>query len=242
MTGEPGSEVGRDVDIAAVASVLADPTRVRFVLALGQGRSRSAGELAALAKVSPSLASFHLSRLVDAGLLRVRVRGKSRYYELARTELPPALEALAPLAPPSPIRSLRQAKTASAVRFARICDGHLAGRLGVAILLALRGCQMVAEVGDGYLITDTGLREFDDWGVELAGLDVSHPFVAIHPDWSENHPHLAGPFARALTHRLVELGWLVHTAETRAVRLTSAGRVGLRERLGMTNLGDHHKR
>ncbi|MBO0876568.1 MAG: winged helix-turn-helix transcriptional regulator, partial [Pseudonocardia sp.] len=80
--------------------MLADPTRVRFLLALGEGRSRPAGELAALAGVSPSLASFHLSRLVDAGLLSVRERGKGRHYRLAQPGLPRALEALASLAPP----------------------------------------------------------------------------------------------------------------------------------------------
>lgn len=236
MTAEPGNEQARDVDIAAVASVLADPTRVRFLLALGEGRSRAAGELAALAKVSPSLASFHLARLVGAGLLSVRVHGKTRHYELAQPGLPRALEALAPLAPPGPVRSLGQAVAAASVRFARICDGHLAGRLGVVVLQALRDSHLVAEIPDGYLITATGLDRFEDWGVELAGLDRSHPVVPTHPDWSEDHPHLAGPFAHALTGRLVELGWLVHVGGTRAVRLTDAGEVGLRERLGITDL------
>lgn len=38
-----------NADVAAVARVLADPARVRLLLALGQDRQLAAGELAALA-------------------------------------------------------------------------------------------------------------------------------------------------------------------------------------------------
>jgi DNA-binding transcriptional ArsR family regulator len=138
-----------DADVAAVARLLADPVRVRILLALGEGRQLAAGELAALAGVSPSAASFHLARLADAGLLRAHQRGKRRYFEIADPALPRAVEALAVLAPPAPARSLRQSRAGQAVRFARICDGHLAGRAGVALLRAMLAEGLLTETAGG---------------------------------------------------------------------------------------------
>jgi DNA-binding transcriptional ArsR family regulator len=48
-----------DVDIASIAAVLADPTRVRILFALGNNKALPATELARIVRVSPSAASFH---------------------------------------------------------------------------------------------------------------------------------------------------------------------------------------
>src|SRR4051794_6446991 len=60
-----------DADVAALASVLAEPARDRMLMALGDGRALAASVLAAEAGVAASTASAHLARLVDAGLLEV---------------------------------------------------------------------------------------------------------------------------------------------------------------------------
>jgi Helix-turn-helix domain len=54
-----------EADIAAVAALLADPTRATMLLTLSDGRAFTASELAKSAKVAPSTASEHLSRLLD---------------------------------------------------------------------------------------------------------------------------------------------------------------------------------
>src|SRR4051812_31875146 len=126
-----------DADVAALASVLAEPARDRMLMALGDGRALAASVLAAEAGVAASTASAHLARLVDAGLLEVIPQGRHRYYRLAGPEVGELLEALARLAPPRPVRSLRQGTQAEAVRTARTCYDHLAGRLGVALFAAL---------------------------------------------------------------------------------------------------------
>jgi DNA-binding transcriptional ArsR family regulator len=231
-----------DVDVAAVARVLADPARVRFLLELGEGRQRAAGELAALAGLSPSAASFHLTRLVEAGLLRVGQRGKHRYYELANPAVPRALEAMAVLAPPASVRSLRQSRAGLAARFARICDGHLAGRLGVALLRVMLAHGLLAEMRAGCALTPAGHQQLRELGVELTATvgvagNVEAVFAPCHPDWSENAHHLAGPLAAALTQRLLELEWISHRPSGRAVRLTPAGRTGLRDHFGIDLAG-----
>ncbi|MEH0820074.1 winged helix-turn-helix domain-containing protein, partial [Micromonospora sp. CPCC 205714] len=55
--------------LADLAALLADDTRAGICLALLDGRAWTAGELARAARVAPSTASEHLTRLVRGGLL-----------------------------------------------------------------------------------------------------------------------------------------------------------------------------
>src|SRR5919198_1380167 len=121
-----------DADLAALGAVLAEPARARILLALGDGRALAASVLAGEAGVAASTASGHLGKLVDAGLLEVLPQGRHRYYRLAGPHLGELLEALARVAPPRPVRSLRQGTRAEAIRAARTCYDHLAGRPGGA--------------------------------------------------------------------------------------------------------------
>src|SRR5215472_13901102 len=126
-----------DADIASVAALIGDPGRARVLRALGDGRALPASVLALEAGVAASTASEHLTRLVDGGLLRVEARGRHRYYRLAGPQVGAALEALSQVARPEPVRSLRAGSRAAALRYARSCYDHLAGRLGVALMDAL---------------------------------------------------------------------------------------------------------
>jgi DNA-binding transcriptional ArsR family regulator len=199
-----------DVDIARVAAVLADRGRARMLLALGDGRALPASVLAGEAGVAASTASAHLARLTDAGLLRVERHGRHRYFRLAGPGVAELLEALAGQAPPAPVRSLREGTRAEALRAARTCYDHLAGRLGVELMAALvdRGA---LEGGDGrfhpgaggadrlagpgrdvdYRLTGAGADLLAGLGVEVAG-NGRRPLVRYCVDWSEQRHHLAG--------------------------------------------------
>lgn len=200
-----------DVDLAAVGAVLAEPARAKVLLALGDGRSLPASMLAAEAGVAPSTASHHLQRLVDSGLVVAQSRGRHRYFSLAGPEVGHLIEAVARVAPPLQVRSLRQGTRAHAVRYARHCYDHLAGRLGVAVADA---------------IADDRTR--------LEGLGIADLPERPCRDWTEERDHIAGPLGTALLARFLELGWLVRSETTRALRLTDAGRVGFPAELGVT--------
>src|SRR5262249_28146508 len=120
-----------DADLASVGALLAEPARAKVLLALSDGRSLPASMLAAEAGVPASTASHHLARLVDGGLISVAARGRHRYYALAGPDVAELLEAAARVAPAQPITSLREGTRAHALRYARRCYDHLAGRLGV---------------------------------------------------------------------------------------------------------------
>lgn len=69
--------------IAAVAAAMADPSRVKMLCALMDGRAWTATELSVAADVAPSTASGHLARLVEGKLITCLSQGRHRYYRLA---------------------------------------------------------------------------------------------------------------------------------------------------------------
>jgi DNA-binding transcriptional ArsR family regulator len=200
-----------DADIAAVGSLLAEPARASVLLALADGRSLAASMLAAEAGVAASTASHHLARLVDAGLVRVESRGRHRYFSLAGPQVGELIEAVARVAPARPVTSLREGTRAHAVRYARSCYDHLAGRLGVAVADAV--CD-----GD-FAISKAGAGRLQSIGVDVRAGQPARPCR----DWTEQRDHIAGPLGRDLLAALVERGWLRRDARTRAVRVTDAG-------------------
>ncbi|MCV7219244.1 helix-turn-helix transcriptional regulator [Mycobacterium crocinum] len=235
-----------DADIAAVASLLADPARCSVLLALDDGRALPASVLADEAGVSRPTASSHLAKLTAAGLLRVEAHGRHRYYRLAGPHVAELLENLVRLSPPRPVRSLREGTRAAPLRAARTCYDHLAGRLGVAVMGSLldRGALIggdgrydpnrdvhdsLSTVGHDvrYELTGAG-RDF------LTGLGVvlptgGRPLIRYCVDWTEQRHHLGGGIGRALLDRFLSAGWLARTARGRAVTVTAAGQAVLAE-------------
>lgn len=223
-----------DVNVAAVAALLADPTRNAILMALLDGRAWPAGDLARAARVAPSTASNHLSKLVEHRLLKMEQQGRHRYFSLAEPALAQALESLAVLAPASPIRSLRESEAARAVRAARMCYNHFAGKFGVALSRALVEKEVLAKVDGGYLVTEEGERWLQEIGIECSALKQQGPIFATHHiDWSERYHHVAGALGAALALRFLELGWVKRVPGSRAVRLTEAGEQAVFKELGL---------
>jgi DNA-binding transcriptional ArsR family regulator len=221
-------EMPGDINIVPVALLLADPTRASILQELSDGRTLPAGELARRAHVTPSTASAHLFKLIEAGLLAVEKRGKHRYYRIANPAIVPAIEALAALAPARPVRSLRESQIAEAVRNARMCYNHLAGNLGVKLSQALVDKQVLDASDDGYSITQGGLQWLSTFGIDEAVLKKQGSLVVPHHiDWSERRPHIAGELGAALARRLFDLEWITRTPSSRAVRLTATGQQAL---------------
>jgi DNA-binding transcriptional ArsR family regulator len=237
-----------DADLAAVGSVLSDPARCRVLLALADGRSLCASVLADEAGVTASTASSHLSKLVDAGLLTADQRGRFRYFTLAGPQVGELIEAVARVAPQQAVTSLRQGTRAHAVRRARVCYDHLAGRLGVAVTEAmldqgwLEGDNVVdfastadqrpvgfVQTGDGLSLTASGREALAELGVAVPNGDR----VRCCVDWTEQRHHISGAHGRAVLSRLVELDWLRRARTGRALLPTGAGRHGLQTTFGL---------
>jgi DNA-binding transcriptional ArsR family regulator len=242
-----------DADISAPAALLSNPSRARVLLALVDGRALPASVLAVEAGVAPSTASEHLAKLCEAGFLVSEIQGRHRYYRIGSGRVVAAVEALAALAPTIPVRSLRQGTRANALRRARLCYDHLAGRVGVELMRAMLDRGMLTG-GDGshdperaptdrlsapghdvdYRLTEPGAIGLTDLGVDVDGLSgARRPLIRYCLDWTEQRHHLAGALGAAIAGRIFELGWVRRAKVHRALVLTPAGSEGLASALGI---------
>lgn len=229
------NDIARDVNIAAIAELIGDPSRAAMLDALLGKHALPAGELASRAGISPQTASTHLAKLVEGGLLVLTRQGRHRYYALASVEVAHALEALAVIAPPAKVRSLRESLAVEHLYVARTCYDHLAGKLGVEITQTLQdsGILELKEQERCYCVTEQGRSFLEQFGIELEILRRSRRAFALSClDWSERRYHLAGALGAAFLERFFQRGWIERRASGRAVRLTENGQEGLTQIFG----------
>ncbi len=224
-------------DIAPAAALMADPTRACILLALLPGRPLAAGELARMAGVGAATASFHLSKLLEGGLVAVARQGRHRYYQLADHDVAAALEAIALISPVVPPRSLRQSREAEALALARTCYDHLAGRAAVELLDALVRHGLLERIGTPttcYEVTEAGREQFRTFGINIEEVRrTRRNFAGECIDWTQRRGHLNGALAAAITARMFALGWIEHGSRRRSVRVTEAGAEGMAATFGV---------
>ncbi|HEX9770332.1 MAG TPA: winged helix-turn-helix domain-containing protein [Kiloniellales bacterium] len=220
--------------IAEAAALIGDPARANMLLALKDEGALTASELAHIAGVTPQTASGHLAKLTQAGLAAVERQGRHRYYRLAEARVADALEALMGLAVATAPRRRRPGPRDEAVRFARSCYDHLAGRLGVALTWSLVEQGSLDVRDDGFLLTGEGEKRLSAFGLEPSRLRPGRrPLTRRCLDWSERRPHLGGALGAALMTRALTLGWIARRKGSRAVALTTAGRTGFKDVFGV---------
>jgi DNA-binding transcriptional ArsR family regulator len=118
-------------NISIVADLMGDPARSNMVMALMSGLSLSAAELASEAGVTPSTATGHLGKLESSGLLTSTKQGRHRYFRIADPDVAHVVEALIAVATRVGHLRTRPGPRDEAMRHARSCYDHLAGRLAV---------------------------------------------------------------------------------------------------------------
>lgn len=217
-------------NIAQVASLVSDASRAAILTVLLDGRYHPASELAYMANIKPQTASFHLSKMVAANLVTVEQQGRHRYYGIQNQEVAQIMETLLSITPPVEIRSLNQAAENEALRQARTCYDHLAGKLGIQLTNSLLSAGVLSEVEDQFTVTEKGEDFFKAFQVDLGRVKRRRrSFTHRCLDWSERRHHLAGALGHALLERLLELHWIQRVPSTRAIKVTPEGKKGLQE-------------
>lgn len=224
-----------DAAVAPIAAAIGEPARARMLYGLLDGRARTSTELAAIAGVTPPTASVHLNRLRTLRLVTVAAQGKHRYYSLDRAEVAAALEALTvvaggparPFVPTTPHR----------LRGARTCYDHIAGTLGVALydrFTRLEWLSAAAGADSTCEITAAGRAALESMGVDVVGAAAARRRFAFGClDWSERRPHLGGALGAAVLRLALRKRWVEPELDSRALRVTAAGRRELLARVGV---------
>jgi DNA-binding transcriptional ArsR family regulator len=225
---------------AEVAALAGDPARAGMLHALMDGRALSASELARVAGVTPQTATGHLARMTAAGLLCVEKQGRHRYHRLATPAVAQMIESIMRVAsaldPERP--KLVVGPRDAAMRIARTCYDHLAGRLGVALADALVAGGHAEITGDGGMVTDAGVAFLDRVGIDVAPLlerrGKRSGRVLCRPclDWSERRPHIAGSLGAELCGQSFANNWIRRIEGSRAVAITPKGYRIFREAFG----------
>ncbi len=229
--------------LASLAALMGDPARAAMLQALLAGEAMTAGELASTAGIGAPAASAHLARLLDGGLLIVHPQGRHRYYRLAGEAVATAIELLGGLAMAVALsRPLaRRWPHGEAVRTARLCYDHLAGRLGVAVYAALVDRAWIAPAAGGWQTTGDGEARLATLGIDLPAARTARRFACDCMDWSERRPHLAGGLGREIAACCLRRHWLgrlpaegaTDPLQRRRLRLTPEGARQLHDQLGI---------
>lgn len=224
-----------DVRMAEVAALVGDPARANILAALMGGRALTASELVYAAGVSPQTTSGHLGKLTGGGLIACIKQGRHRYYRIATHRVAEMLEGIMAVVADAPPRHRPPSKLDDAMRNARTCYDHFAGKLGVGLTEALCAHGHIALADEAGEVTDSGAIFFEKFGVDLAAAR-SRRRIFCRPclDWTERRPHLGGSVGAALARRCFDLGWLERMREGRALIVTKAGRRGLSEIFGLS--------
>ncbi len=232
--------MSNSIDLAEVGALVGDPARAAMLFVLMDGRAQTAGELAYSARVSAPTASEHLKRLTEARLLSVVKQGRHRYFRIASPLVAQMVESIGVVAaiqtPPRtrPIRGLD-----AAMREARFCYDHLAGRIAVAIADSLTAKGFLALDVDGGEITPAGFSFFNRVGIDLNVSSGSRrAFCRPCLDWSERRFHLAGQVGAALARHGFDHGWIERIRDGRALTVTADGRAALSDLFGIVPAPD----
>jgi DNA-binding transcriptional ArsR family regulator len=221
--------------IAETASLFADPARSAMLVALLDGRSLPASELALMAKVSAQAASMHLAKLLAGRLVTMTRFGRHRYYRLAGPDVATAIEAMGALCNAlRPIQTPADGSIAP-MRLARTCYDHLAGKVAVQVCESLQERKLLALVDDTLCLTARGERWIRDLEIDLDSLRANRkrPLVRKCLDWTERKFHVAGTVGAALLDLFRRREWIKPEVGSRVVTITESGKTALRTHFGI---------
>lgn len=225
--------------VARIASLIGEPARTAMLLRLMDGRAMTAKELASAAGISAATGSRHLALMVEARLLQVTAMGRHRYHRIASTQVATLLESIMQVAGEGARGrdARRSGPQDEALRRARTCYDHLAGRLGVAIAHRLAEDRAVIIDIEAGWVTERAGDSLARLGISVSDLSGAadhsrRPMCRPCMDWSERRLHLAGRLGAAICNECLSRTWLLRNPRSRALEITPPGQIAFRNWLG----------
>jgi hypothetical protein len=112
----------------------------------------------------------------------------------------------------------------------------MAGTLGVALHDRLKSLDWFSASSgdDAYDVTPHGIKGFRALGIDLeAARKLRRRFAYSCLDWSERRAHLGGALGAALLESALKKKWVAQDLDSRALRITNAGRREMLARFGL---------
>ncbi|PHZ86136.1 ArsR/SmtB family transcription factor [Paremcibacter congregatus] len=223
--------------VAEIGRLLGEPARAAMMITLMDGQALTASELAYVAQVTPQTASSHLAQLVRAKLLAVVKQGRHRYHRLASPEIAQLVEQMMQVAGAqiSERRSVVPGPRDEAMRRARTCYDHFAGRLGVAIADSLIAQKLIVFEGEAGMISQQGRGFLQAHGLSevASATQATRPQCRPCLDWSERRPHIAGSLGAVICQHFLKKNFVRRIKGSRALEITPPGREALLMMFGL---------
>jgi len=217
-------------DVVRLAKTIGDPTRIRMLSLLLEGRALTAKELAYGAGVEPATGTAHLQRLLGEALIAARVQGRHKYFRLASREVARCLESMMSVAIPATTIAERRLP----IQEARFCYDHLAGRLAIEVTTALLARRRLEVDGQEFQLSSKGRRWCDDLGIDVEELGRARRMFAPQClDWSERKEHIGGALGGALARKFLHEGWVQREKDSRVAHVTKSGIRALKTEFGI---------
>ncbi|HEY6335168.1 MAG TPA: helix-turn-helix domain-containing protein [Alphaproteobacteria bacterium] len=211
-------------DISLIAAMIGDPARANILMALMSGLSLTAAELAREAAVTPSTVSGHLSKLEASGLVVSARQGRYRHVRIADHDVAHAIEALVTVAARAGHMRTRPGPKDEAMRQARSCYDHLAGRMAVELFQHWVSSRVLYWRDGVVNLSRKGDHMLEERGIDMPALKrMKRPLCRTCIDWSERRHHLGGSIGAAVLSLVVEKRWAVRDPASRVVDFSSAG-------------------
>jgi DNA-binding transcriptional ArsR family regulator len=212
-------------NLVEIAALVGDTARATALNALMGGQALTTSELAGIAGVAKSTMSEHLARLERAGLVSSTVHRQFKYYRIASARVAQMMESIKVVAAiDCPPRHQPKSAKDDALRTARTCYDHFAGRFGVSLADALVARNLIDLTECGGEVTAEGMAFFRDQKIDLNVGNSKRVFCRSCLDWSERRYHIAGIVGASMCRTAFERGWVARVSGTRAISVTTAGR------------------
>ena len=161
-----------------------------MLAALLDGRALTAIELAYAARITPQTASFHLAKLIEAGLLTATKNGRHRYFRLESPKVFEMRDSIMTVAIANKPKFSPLSREDEELSEARICYDNLAGRLSVDITDFFTARSYISLGKRIARLTSTGTRFLAEFGVNLSSSNSGRRgFCQLCLDWTERRSH-----------------------------------------------------
>lgn len=211
-------------NIAYIANLIGDKARSKMLTSLMSGKALTATELSIEAEITPQTASSHLTKLVEGELLIVRKQGRHKYFQLKNIQVAELIEQMLNISSTVSNSKVSTGPRNERLRVARICYDHLAGELAVKLFDNLVNKGLVIENATDLTLTKTGLKFFDDLGVDFDSFKKStRPVCKSCLDWSERRSHLAGSLGQWILNDIMNRNWAYQDLDSRIIQFTPKG-------------------